>query len=139
MIIVHNSTYLPILKQGGGKHIRSSDQLFLIFQSNVLILVSYLNMVDVAQLVEHQVVVLRVEGSIPSIHPRLRPSGLRLASATKGSKIKLNRTTRRLEPRRSSQSERKRMAVATKGRYVYPKFTAYYWNTLDGIWTTNAH
>lgn len=32
-------------------------------------------MVNVAQLVEHQIVALGVEGSNPSIHPTLRPIG----------------------------------------------------------------
>jgi hypothetical protein len=31
-------------------------------------------MVDVAQLVEHQIVALVVVGSIPTIHPNLRPA-----------------------------------------------------------------
>ena len=40
-------------------------------------------MVDVAQLVEHQVVALGVEGSIPSVHPKSNVNNKRFATIIK--------------------------------------------------------
>ena len=47
-------------------------------------------MVELAQLVEHQIVVLRVVGSSPTFHPSFRPKGLHLgAPAYKDIKLTL--------------------------------------------------